>query len=342
MGGVGAAASHVDGVGAATCDTSALVDCERQGNAWRGTLFAAAPSNNFVFEGKCSSGCNAGEWYAPCADAHRAAVRCATPLRELVVLTHMPKAGGSSLGEAVSRLVLHAGRSGTLGAPCRLLWNGKSRAAVCRGLREWIGRRSVRRVPPLPFSTSKAAATGVNGSLESALAFRRCGFFWAQHMDFSVVEQIRRAHPRLHVRPIIVLRHPVRALRHVRVAMSVLAVRISRVRVARRCELQCTECGGAPDGVTRHTGRSLLLRVSLQKALPLAPAWAHSGAGRGGSSAVGQLSERPDSRAAAEQRETAASYALPGGQVVGVVCVATWPRRRRAPPGVGSGRRTVT
>eukprot|EP00966_Prymnesium_polylepis_P314614 7270051-Prymnesium_polylepis.2 len=45
----------------ATCNTTPLVDCEQQGNAWRGILFAAAPRDGFRFAGKCEAGCRAGE-----------------------------------------------------------------------------------------------------------------------------------------------------------------------------------------------------------------------------------------------------------------------------------------
>ena len=92
-------------------------------------------------------------------------------------------------------------------------------------------------MPPLPFSTPKAAAKSVNGSLESALAFRRCGFLWAQHMDFSIVEEIRRLHPGLFVRPIIVLRHPV---------LLEPCVGSGEYRALGACACEQREGGGAP------------------------------------------------------------------------------------------------
>lgn len=187
------------------CHSLPLLQCERQGHVWGGTLFAAAPTDGFVFPGKCASGCAAGEWYAPCLEAHSEAAKCTSLPRELVILTHLPKAGGSSLGEALMRAHTGANRLGA----CRLLWNGRSRRTVCRGIREWIGRRGVSRAPPLPFGSLRSAAPIANASLETALAFRRCSFLWTQHMDFSIVELIQQLHPGILVRPIIVLRNPV-------------------------------------------------------------------------------------------------------------------------------------
>ena len=121
----------------AACDLRRLVACEEQGLAWQAAaapessllarlsdakpvLMAAAPSDGFRWPGKCAGGCKAGEWYAPCAEAHGAAA-CRRTRSPLVVLAHLPKAGGTSLGHALA-----AALQGRLSA-CHLSW---SRARV--------------------------------------------------------------------------------------------------------------------------------------------------------------------------------------------------------------------
>lgn len=191
-----------------TCNLSSLIACQKQGNAWEGKLYASAPYDQFVSSGKCLHGCAKGEWYSTCSEVHREAAACVTPSRQLIVLTHLPKAGGSSLGEFLKTAFEHV-ENGHAGAACRFFWNGKSTSSVCRGLREWILNRKGHEVPLLPFGKPGSAAPIGDGSLESALPFRNCAFLWAQHMDFSLVEQIRVAFPAMRVRPITVIRHPV-------------------------------------------------------------------------------------------------------------------------------------
>ena len=143
----------------AICNISSLIECERAGNIYHSTLYASAPVDGFRFPGKCALGCRAGSWYAPCVDAHATSAACAPARREILVLTHMPKAGGSSLGESVQAALQARHKSGQqphMSAPCRLFWNGRSARDVCPRVKEWISRRSPRRPPPLSFAREGA------------------------------------------------------------------------------------------------------------------------------------------------------------------------------------------
>lgn len=174
-----------------------LLACEQANRIWGRTLYAAAPHDFFEAPGKCSNGCKKGEWYAPCADAFAESSSCTS--RELLVFTHLPKAGGTSLAKSL-RAELSKSQRGV----CHLYWNGEGRAGFCRDVRRWVGQRNVRYAPPLPVAPRAAH----NGSLASALPFAHCHLLVAQHMDASLVHMIRDAHPTLRVRPLLLVREP--------------------------------------------------------------------------------------------------------------------------------------
>lgn len=193
------------GVSTGRCWLRELIACEQHGNVWKDTLMAAASHDGFRYPGKCSSGCQAGEWYAPCVEAYPRG-QCARP-RRLLVFTHMPKAGGSSFGEMLEAgLAQHSPL-----APCHFFWNGRGQRPVCNALRTWLSRSSVQTAPPLPSrrGSGNTTAAAADASLASAVPFRHCGLLWAQHADFSIVEQIRRSRPQAKVHALLVIRHPV-------------------------------------------------------------------------------------------------------------------------------------
>ena len=102
-----------------------LLACESANRGWGRTLYAAAPHDFFEAPGKCQSGCKKGEGYAPCADAFAESSSCTS--RELLVFTHLPKAGGTSLAKSL-RAELSKSQRGV----CHLYWNGEGRAGFCR------------------------------------------------------------------------------------------------------------------------------------------------------------------------------------------------------------------
>lgn len=167
-----------------------LVSCERAGRVWRDTLVSADVRS--------------GRWGAPCADVYGADA-CNGRRDPLLLLTHLPKAGGSGLGAALGSVL---SKTGSPLEACHVLWNGLDRASVCTALRSWVRRRSIRQSPPLPHGAQLAAHAG-NASLASTVPFRHCASLWAQHVDFSAVELVRSAHPHLAVRPVMLVRHPV-------------------------------------------------------------------------------------------------------------------------------------
>lgn len=194
---------------AATADAELcerLVACERAGRVWQGELMAASAVD--------------GRWTASCAktfpSSHRACERRAGGRRRrrlIFVFTHLPKAGGSSVGAALSS----AAAAHSPLESCHLLWNGLDAATICPRILTWISRPRTRLAPPLPFpvpardgSWVRAAAAQANASLASAVPFRHCRLIWAQHVDYSMVEAVEAAHPRWRVRPIMFVRHPVR------------------------------------------------------------------------------------------------------------------------------------
>ena len=170
-----------------------LVACERAGRVWRDTLV--------------SFDVQSGRWGAPCVDVYGPDA-CTGRRDPLLLLTHLPKAGGSGLGAALGSV---SSKTGSPLEACHLLWNGLDRASVCTALRSWVRRRSIRQSPPLPHGAQLAARSGMsaNASLVSSVPFRHCASLWAQHVDFSVVELVRSAHPHLAVRPVMLVRHPV-------------------------------------------------------------------------------------------------------------------------------------
>ena len=171
-----------------------LVDCERAGRMWEGRLMAAAAD---------------GHWTVPCTEAYpAAAAACARAVairtalrtrlrRQLVVFTHLPKAGGSSFGHWLS----DAMRARSPLEACHVLWNGREAPAVCERVRTWLARkpRSLALAPPLPLSRD-ASLDSHNATLASAVPFRHCSLLWAQHVDYSIVEAIEAAQPRVQVR----------------------------------------------------------------------------------------------------------------------------------------------
>ncbi len=172
-----------------------LVACERAGRVWKGRLMSAAAD---------------GHWTVPCVQAHPAeATACARALRRsrrregLLVFTHLPKAGGSSFGAMLTR----AQRGSSSLEACRLLWNGLEPNEVCPRVREWLSLKAVQLAPLLPL-TGSTGLGGHNATLVSAVPFRHCGSLWAQHVDYSIVEAIKDAHPQLRVRPMMLVRHP--------------------------------------------------------------------------------------------------------------------------------------
>ena len=114
----------------------------------------------------------------------------------LVVFTHLPKAGGSMLGP-----LLRAHQGGSTLEACHLLWNGNDREYVCSALHSWVSRRNSN-------VQNNVLHHSANANLTPAVAFQRCATLWAQHVDFSVIELVRHHHPQLHVRPIMMVRHP--------------------------------------------------------------------------------------------------------------------------------------
>ena len=198
----------------ASCDLRGLVACEERGLAWQQApsprrhrkevpplLMAAAPRDGFVWPGKCAAGCTTGEWFAPCAEAHGAA-RCKEETdAPLVIFTHMPKCGGTSLGQAL--VAAHQAQSQL--SACHLRWNGHAATHSCGAVRRWLRRRGVWHAPPLPFGASGAAA---NVSLASGAPSRHCGLLWAQHMDASLLSLARAAHPQRRVLAVLVVSRP--------------------------------------------------------------------------------------------------------------------------------------
>ena len=200
------------------CDLRRLVACEEHGLAWQQApsprpdredvpplLMAAAPRDGFKWPGKCAAGCAAGEWFAPCAEAH-GATRCTEePDTPLVIFTHMPKCGGTSLGQAL--VAAHQAQSQL--SACHLRWNGHAAVHTCGAMRRWLRRRGVWHAPPLPFGTSSSAASA-NASLSHGAPSRHCGMLWAQHMDASLLSLARAAHPQRRVLAVLVVSSPAR------------------------------------------------------------------------------------------------------------------------------------
>ena len=193
----------------AACSLRSLITCEEQGLAWQQReaapplLMAAAPRDGFVWPGKCAAGCAAGEWYAACAEAHDAASCTEEPHEPLVIFTHMPKCGGTSIGQAL--VAAHSARSNL--SACHLRWNGHGAAHTCSAVRRWLKRRGVWHAPPLPFGASSAAVVA-NASLAHGTPSRHCGLLWAQHMDASLLSLARAAHPQRRVLAVLVVSRP--------------------------------------------------------------------------------------------------------------------------------------
>ena len=172
---------------------SELVACERGGRFWNGKLMAAAPD---------------GRWTVPCVEAHPRGVSACkravgSPRRHLAVFTHLPKAGGTSLGEWLSASF----RSQSPLEACRVLWNGQDAPRTRARILEWMARRPAGSAPALPMSLDGGLGAE-NATLASAVPLSRCSFLWAQHMDYSIVQAIRLAQPRLVVHAIMFVRHP--------------------------------------------------------------------------------------------------------------------------------------
>lgn len=163
-----------------------LVACLNEGRNWRGTLVDVRAD---------------GRWGDPCSSG-KDSDACGPYGRELVVFTHFPKAGGSAVGEKLAAALSAASPL----AACHLLWNGLDRESTCTSIKTWVGRRTLRLAPTLPYGI---AARNSNSSLVSAVPFRLCKLLWAQHLDFSLIAQIKSQHPSLIIRPVMFVRHPV-------------------------------------------------------------------------------------------------------------------------------------
>ena len=153
-----------------------------------------------------------GTWGSPCVKVYPAAVSACDRVaqarhgRTILVFTHLPKAGGSTLG---AHLTASLQKRSPL-ATCHLLWNGRDRRSTCARIRSWLGRRrAARMAPPLPTVATTAASNRWNASLVGGFPFRHCQLLWAQHADFSLVAAIRARHTQLVVRPLAFVRHPV-------------------------------------------------------------------------------------------------------------------------------------
>lgn len=121
----------------------------------------------------------------------------------LVLFTHLPKAGGSSLGAMLGADARSPGEA------CHLRWNGLDREHSCGSLRSWLRGKngwSARHTGGLPHGPG---ATMANASLDADTPFPRCKTLWAQHVDFSIVELARLHHPKLRIQPVMLMRHPV-------------------------------------------------------------------------------------------------------------------------------------
>ena len=272
-----------------------------------------------------------GRWSnLPCADAFAAsAIKVCNVERqqrgELLVFTHLPKAGGSSIGAALTSAF---STSASPLAPCHLLWNGRDRAKACGAMSNWItGPTGIRQAPLLPHGP--LSSSGANASLSSAVPFQHCGFLWAQHVDFSIVERIRAASlPRARVRPVTFVRHPVSLFfseflykKHClwrqqgraapdRSSASSLARHIARLRSS----------PGLRTLLTRFLAGASWCSCPAETSTAAAAARSSSGSGGGGSSGSGGGSSSGGSSSSSHEirelrrraRANAATYALIG------------------------------
>lgn len=129
----------------------------------------------------------------------------------IVLFTHLPKAGGSTVGALLSASVQSTKITAALrrDTPCHLLWNGLDRASVCDAVRTWLRNKSKHlQAGKTPLSDG-AGSSAANASLATATPFLRCATLWAQHVDYSLVELAREYHPKLAIHPVMMLRHPV-------------------------------------------------------------------------------------------------------------------------------------
>ena len=226
-----------------------------------------------------------GHWHAPCVDVHgQSAVRaCASFSGTLVVFTHLAKAGGSTMGAALSAAI----RAQSPLETCHVYWNGLGREAVCPKLRAWVRHGMIRQAPTLPH--------GGNATLASSVPFRHCSLIWLQHIDYSLVETIRRAHPRLYACSLS--NEPTRSLQH------------SHSTNACKCVLFCQ--ARPPSGTGAPPGGPLLFRVPLQKALPMEAARPSCSRSQQRDQLTGG-----DRAPSCQRYSSHIAAALPGGQLV--------------------------